>query len=135
MARLILDTTILIAAARRRLDLATISEDDDAAVPAVVVAEYLVGVHLTADAARAADQRAFLDDVLAVAPIVDYTRDVAEHHAVLLAHVRRAGEPRGAHDLIVAASARATEQTVLTADSRARFDELPGVRVRLVSTR
>ena len=135
MARLILDTTILIAAARRRLDLATISEDDDAAVPAVVVAEYLVGVHLTADAARAADQRAFLDDVLAVAPIVDYTRDVAEHHAVLLAHVRRAGEPRGAHDLIVAASARATERTVLTADSRARFDELPGVRVRLVSTR
>jgi tRNA(fMet)-specific endonuclease VapC len=40
--------------------------------------------------------------------------------------VRRAGRPRGAHDLIIAATAAAAGRTVVTADRRA-FDGLPGV--------
>jgi predicted nucleic acid-binding protein len=57
---------------------------------------------------------------------VDYDDDVAEVHADLLAHVRRSGLPRGAHDLIIAASGRA----VVTAD-RLAFERLPGVQVHL----
>jgi len=41
-------------------------------------------------------------------PVVDYTLEVAVQHAALLAHVRRVGRPVGAHDLIIAATARAT---------------------------
>jgi tRNA(fMet)-specific endonuclease VapC len=41
--------------------------------------------------------RLILDtDVLAVTPVCDYDRTVAEHHAALLAYVRQSGEPRGA---------------------------------------
>ena len=108
MARLILDSGVLVAGARGRLDLGALTDEDDVALPAVVLAEYLTGVLLDDDQGRRAAQRAFLDDVLAVAPVVDYTPAVAEHHATLLAHVTRTGTPRGAHDLIIAATARAT---------------------------
>ena len=127
MADLILDTGVLIAAARSGQRIAGISAEDDLAVPAVVVAEYLVGVTLAPSARRAAEQRAFLDRVIATVPVVDYDLRVARVHADLLAHVRRLGEPRGSHDLIVAATARATRRTVLTNDARARFGDLPEV--------
>ncbi len=44
-------------------------------------------------------------------------------------HVRRAGMPRGGHDLIIAAHALQTERMVLTFDAKARFGDLPGVSV------
>jgi len=57
----------------------------------------------------------------------------ARHHAELVAHARRSGHPRGAHNLQIAATARATSRVLVTADSRA-FDDLPGVSFRLVTT-
>lgn len=133
MARLILDTGPVIAAARGQVDLSLWTVEDDVALPAVVVAEYLEGVALTVDEARRAAHRGFLDDLLSRTPVVDYTVAVAEHHAVLLAHTRRDGRRRGAHDLIIAATARATDRTVLTRDARARFGDLPGVLARLLN--
>jgi tRNA(fMet)-specific endonuclease VapC len=62
-------------------------------------------------------------------PILGYDASVAEVHAGLLAHGRRQGRPRGAHDLIIAATAHAAGRVVVTADP-AGFDDLPGVIVR-----
>jgi len=42
--------------------------------------------------------------------------------------VRRAGTPRGAHDLVVAAAAAATGRTVVTSDATG-FEHLPDVAV------
>lgn len=134
MARVILDACVLIAGMRGLLDVAALADTDDIAVPAIVVAEYTAGVLLTDDPGRAAAQREFLDDVLAVVPVVTYDRGVAEHHAELLAHTQRSGNPRGVHDLIIAATARATGRIVVTTDQRARFGELPDVSVRLISS-
>lgn len=47
----------------------------------------------------------------------------------LLVAVRKAGRQRGAHDLIIAATALSTGRTVVTSD-RQGFDDLPGVDVR-----
>jgi len=96
-------------------------------------AEYLAGVLRDDDHGRRAAQRAFLDEVLVTVPVEDYDPTVAKHHAELLAHVLRAGQPRGAHDLIIAATARATGRTLLTTDERARFPELPDVSVRVIA--
>lgn len=134
MARLILDTGVVIACARGRVDLAALADTDDVALPAVALAEYLAGTLLDNDPARSAVQRTFLDEVLDVLPVHVYDRTVAEHHAALLAHVQRTGRRRGAHDLIVAATALATGRTVVTTDGRARFDELPEVDARLLAT-
>lgn len=105
-----------------------IADDDDAAIAAITVAELLVGVHLADDAHRS-DRQAFVDDVIDVVPIVDYDKAVASSHAELLAFVRRQGRPRGAHDLIIAATAKATQREVMSADSSA-YGDLPGVVVR-----
>ncbi|MHB8467437.1 MAG: PIN domain-containing protein [Acidimicrobiales bacterium] len=129
MSLLIFDTTYLIDADRAGTDLdAVIDDRDDVAIAAITVAELLVGVELSSGRSRHARQ-AFVEDVLTVVPILDYDRVVAEAHAVLLAAVRRQGRPRGAHDLIIAATARATRREVITADS-AGFIDLPGVVVR-----
>ncbi|WP_026817901.1 PIN domain-containing protein [Arthrobacter castelli] len=133
MARLILDSGVVIAGARGHVDVAALADGDDVAMPAVAVAEYLAGTLLDTDPGRAAAQRAFLDEVLQVLPVHEYDRGVAEHHAALLAHVQRSGGKRGAHDLIIAATARASDRILLTTDERARFGELPEVSVRLVT--
>jgi tRNA(fMet)-specific endonuclease VapC len=133
--RLILDTGVLVRAerGRARLDRA-LRDDDDVVIATITVAEMLVGIEL-ATAKHRDDREAFLTDVLATLPIEDYTVDVAAAHARLLAHVRRVGRPRGAHDLIIAATAVATGRTVLTADASAAFGDLPGVDVLTVGRR
>lgn len=132
--RLILDTSVLILAERGRLDLSIAAGDDaDAAVPAIVVAEYLTGVYLAGTHEQRTARQEFLDQALQALPIETYTQRVAERHGELLAHVHRCGTTRGAHDLIIAATALATGRTVLTADARAGFADLPGVTVRLLS--
>lgn len=130
--RLILDTGVLIAAERGRASVdAVIGDADDVAIAAITVAELLVGVEL-ADAARRPGRQAFVDEVLALIPVEEYTTDVARVHARLMAHVRREGKTRGAYDLLIAATAATTARTVITMDSSAAFDDLPGVRARVV---
>lgn len=128
MARLLLDTTFLIDV-ERGLDLdAMVEDEDDVAVAAVTKAELLVGVVLASEEARP-QREAFVQDVAASLPVVAYDTSVAAAHAELLAAVRRAGRPRGAHDLLIAATARATNRVVVTADAAA-FAGLPGVETR-----
>lgn len=107
---------------------AQIGDDDDVAVAAITVAELLVGVSLASGTWRTTRQR-FVDAVLESVPVLPYDTRVARTHATLLVAVRRSGRPRGAHDLIIAATAASSGRTVLTEDSTA-FDDLPGVQVQ-----
>ncbi|MBB2912426.1 tRNA(fMet)-specific endonuclease VapC [Streptosporangium becharense] len=130
--RLILGTGVLIAAERGKASVDTVIGDaDDVAIVAITVAELLVGVE-TADAARRPARQAFVDEILALIPVEEYTTDVARVHARLMAHVRRDGKARGAYDLLIAATAAATARIVITMDSSAAFDDLPGVRAQVV---
>lgn len=124
--RLILDTNLLIAYERGTID-RTALDEDDLAVAAVTIAEYRVGIELADTAARAADRARALAVITSVIDILEYTENTAAHHARLLAHVRRTGTPRGAHDLIIAAHAAESGRPVLSLDAKARFDDLPGV--------
>lgn len=75
---------------------------------------------------RRAARQAYVDDVIGSLPIIAYDVGVAVEHSELLAAIRKAGRPRGAHDLLVAATARATDRTIVSADLGA-FADLPGV--------
>jgi tRNA(fMet)-specific endonuclease VapC len=126
---LILDTKFLVDAERDSSDLDDlIDDDDDVAVAAITVAELRVGA-LIADRRRRSARNAFVDNIVGTVPVIDYDIDVAEAHASLLVDVRRQGRPRGAHDLIIAATAKASERAVVTAD-RAAFADLAGIDVR-----
>jgi tRNA(fMet)-specific endonuclease VapC len=129
LARLILDTTALVAVERGRSALeGVVGDGDDVAIAAVTAAELLVGVEL-ANSRRRAAREAFVEAVLAELPVETYDLDTARAHATLLAHTRRSGRPRGAHNLVIAATALATERGVVTADGSG-FADLPGVTVR-----
>ncbi|MFL6056484.1 MAG: type II toxin-antitoxin system VapC family toxin [Actinoallomurus sp.] len=124
--RLILDTNILIAYERGTIDRAAL-DDDEVAVAAVTIAEYRVGIELADTAARAADRARALAAIISVVEVLDYTDTTAAHHARLIAHAHRAGIPRGAHDLIIAAHAAETGRTIVSRDAKARFADLPSV--------
>lgn len=124
--RLILDTNILIAYERGTVDRTSL-DDDELAVAAVTIAEYRVGIELADTATRAADRSRALAAITSVVEVLDYTETTAAHHARLIAHARRAGAPRGVHDLIIAAHAAETRRTILSRDAKARFANLPAV--------
>lgn len=107
-----------------------IDDEDDVAIAAISVAELAVGIEL-ADEERRAKRAAFVAAVLDAVSVETYDVDVAQAHGALLAHTRRSGRPRGAHDLIISATARARGRVVVSADSGG-FAELPGVAVREV---
>lgn len=124
--RLILDTNVLIAYERGTIDRAAL-DNDELAIAAVSVAEYRVGIELADTPARAADRARALAAIMSAVDVLDYTEATAACHARLIAHTRRTGTPRGAHDLIIAAHAQQTDRAVLTFDTTAGFADLPGV--------
>ena len=129
MTSLLLDTTFLVDVERSGGELGeAIADDDDVAIAAITVAELQVGV-LLADERRRAARAAYVEDLVGSVPILAYDLHVAGVHAELLAAVRTQGRPRGAHDLIIAATARSTGRVVVTADAGA-FADLPEVMVR-----
>ena len=123
-----LDTTFLIDSERTGDGLdGVIEDDDDVAIAAITIAELRVGVELSKGKSRVV-RHEFLEGVLTSIPVLAYDLEVAEAHAQLLVAVRRQGRPRGAHDLVIAATALASQRVVITADHPA-FDDLPGVKV------
>ena len=126
MTLLLLDTTFLIGAERGtdRFD-ELIGDDDDVAIAAITVAELTVGAQLATTRQRPRRQ-SYVDEIVASIPVLPYDQHVALHHANLLVAVRRTGRPRGAHDLIIAATAVAAGRTVVSAD-RSAFEGLPGL--------
>jgi tRNA(fMet)-specific endonuclease VapC len=103
-----------------------IEDGDDVAVAAITVAELRVGVQL-AKGGRQEKRERFVAAVLDAVSVEVYDLEVAEAHAALLAYVRRTGTPRGAHDLIIAATARARDRQVVSFDGS--FAELPGISI------
>ena len=128
MSLILLDTTFLIDAERADSGLdEVIGDTDDVAIAAITVAELLVGVELSSGRRRSA-RAEYVKEVITSIPVIPYDTEVAIEHAQLLAAVRKVGRPRGAHDLLIAATARATGRMVLTGDDAA-FTDLSGVGV------
>ncbi len=117
-----------MSAERGRAGIASlIDESDDVTIAAVTAAELLVGVQI-ADSRRRPKRAAFVEAVLETIPVDSYDIAVARSHALLLADVHRSRRARGAHDLLIAATALANDRTVVTADASG-FSELPGIVV------
>lgn len=133
---LVIDTSALVAVERRAtiLDALGPAADEPAVVPAIVYAELLSGVLLANAPRRAADRHAKIRALVALAPIVDFTREMAEHWAELFATLHRAGRLIPSNDLVVAATARALGFGVLVGPSDERhFRTVPDLRVELLA--
>jgi len=127
----ILDTGVIIAFERGKLDIDAVLGSDDAAIAAITAMELLVGVE-RADAVRRQRRSIHVEAILSAVPVVDYTVEVARVHARLAVQSMNLGRPRSAYDLIVAATAAADGRTLLTTDASADFSGIAGISSELL---
>lgn len=126
--RVILDTGVLIAIERGRLDVDAVLGLDDAAIAAITAMELLVGVE-RADAVHRQARAVRVEAILSSLPVEPYNVGVARVHARL---AMAKGRPRSANDMMIAATAAATSRILLTTDASAGFDQLTGVRAEVL---
>lgn len=125
----LIDTSILIAVERGRLDpirLRNEDGDEPLAIAAITASELLHGVHrLTSAVARARAER-FAETVLGAIPVIPFDLEVARVHARLDAELSAAGTPVGDADLMIAATAVALDYRIATRDLRS-FPNIKGL--------
>lgn len=129
--RVILDTGVLIAIERGKLDVDAVLGVDDAAIATITAMELLVGVERADEEHRQA-RAVHVEALLSSLPIEVYNLSVARVHARLAVEALSKGRPRSAYDMMIAATAAATNRTLLTTDANAGFDQLTGVRAEVL---
>jgi len=126
----VIDSSVLIAAERRQLDLRAALEDykkETFFISAVTASELLHGVHRVAAAKRPATE-AFVEGILQRIPVLSFDIICARVHAQVWAQLLATGSPVGERDLLIAATALAHGYRVVTRDARS-FPRVPGLTV------
>jgi predicted nucleic acid-binding protein len=129
----VIDSSVLIAAERGKLDLSALLDGASAAKEDVVAAsitasELLHGVHRATRTADRARREAFVENILATVPIIPFDLIVARVHARLWADLSMKGQNVGPSDLIIAATALSLGYDVATRNER-EFAKVPGLNV------
>ncbi|MEO8165576.1 MAG: type II toxin-antitoxin system VapC family toxin [Betaproteobacteria bacterium] len=116
---LIVDTSVFIRCERgqAKLDFSKWEHLGSAAISVVTASELLVGVHRADTTVRRDRRSEFVEAILSQIPILDFTLDIARLHAELFAHAARRGQMIGAHDLMIAATAKHYDYALLTANA------------------
>jgi tRNA(fMet)-specific endonuclease VapC len=130
--RVILDTGVLIAIERGKLDVDAALGLDDAAIAAITAMELLVGVE-RADSAHRQARAVRVEAILSSLPVEPYNVGVARVHARLAVMAMAKGRPTSANDMMIAATAAATSRILLTTDASAGFDQLTEVRAEVLT--
>jgi tRNA(fMet)-specific endonuclease VapC len=130
--RVILDTGVLIAIERGRLDIDAVLGADDAAIAAITAMELLAGAE-RADDAHKQVRAIHVEALLSSLPIEAYSLSVARVHARLAVEAMSKGRPRSAYDMMIASTAAAANRVLLTTDASAGFGQLSGVRTEVLN--
>jgi predicted nucleic acid-binding protein len=133
---LVIDTSALVAVERAAAgweDALSSLGAEPTAIPAIVCAELLAGVHLAQSPARAASRRAKIQAVIAKVPVVDFGLAIAERWAQLFGALSRRGRLIPANDLAVAATALHLGFGVAVGPAdEAHFRVVPDLRVEVL---
>jgi predicted nucleic acid-binding protein len=125
----LIDTSVLIAVERGRLDPTILdreNDDEPVAIAAITASELLHGVHrLTGAVARTRAER-FVERILTTIPVMAFDLAVARVHARLDAELSARGTAVGDADLIIAATAVAADYRIATRDLRS-FPRIKGL--------
>lgn len=127
----LIDSSVLIAAERRALDLDAAMAahgDEPVGIAAITASELLHGVQRAATAAQRLRRETFVERLLAVLPVFPFDLVTARLHASLWASLAAKGATVGAHDLLIGATAIAAGYRVATRDRRS-FGRIPGLEV------
>jgi tRNA(fMet)-specific endonuclease VapC len=130
---LLIDTDLLVDHERGVRSEATerLLGEEERAISVITVSELLHGVQRAKGEWRAR-RSAFVEHLLAGLRAIPITEPVARVHAEIWAQLTERGEPIGAHDLWIAATAVAHGLGVATGNA-ADFERVPGLRVLAIS--
>ena len=129
MARVLVDTSVLVEADRGRLDLSAVLQAaaTDAAMSVITASELLAGAARMAPGLARMKTERRVEALLDLLPVIPLGLDVARVHAGLVADLERRGQSLGTLDLLIAATALAHEYELATRDRA--FDRVPGLVV------
>lgn len=127
----LIDSSVLIAAERRKLDLDDAlgaHAEEPVGIASITASELLHGVHRAATIAQRQRRETFVERLLAVLPVFPFDLGTARIHAALWAGLASKGASVGSHDLLIGATAIALGYRVATRDRRS-FGKIPGLEV------
>ena len=112
---LVIDSDVWILAERSggKLDLARWSEYGGAYMSAITASELLVGVERASSAQRKAQRGAFVENLLSIIPVLEFSMPVVRTHARMVAALSK-NVTAGAHDAMIAATAIHHGYAILT---------------------
>jgi tRNA(fMet)-specific endonuclease VapC len=97
-------------------------------ISVVVVSELLMGVHRANTDERRQRRSAFVEAIISGVGVLDFNVAAARVHSEIHAELAKKGQMIGAHDLIIAATARCHGLSLLT-DNVDEFSRVPGLHV------
>jgi len=127
----IIDTSVLVAAERGTLNLRDLlgrTGNEDSGVTAITVSELLHGALRARDISERTRRLAVAEALLDGLSVYEFGVRDAQRHAELWVHLQRLGTPIGPHDMLIAATALARGEALLTLN-RKEFDRVPGLRL------
>ncbi len=127
---LMVDTNVFIRFEKsgKAIDLSFWDPAERVYASVVTVAELLMGVHRANTEERKRRRSIFVEAVISGVEVLDFTIGAARIHAEIYADLAKMGQMIGAHDLIIAATARHHDLSLLTHNVD-EFSRVPGLRV------
>lgn len=133
MGRCVLDTSVIIALEKGHLNWESITGDYEvSSVPAIAVAEYLVGLQRTKNPKLRQLITLTLQTIEELSTLLEFGYREAKAFAILKAEAIGSGIGRTDFDLAMAAHAMVEDAILVTRDKNARLSELTGVVTREV---
>jgi len=127
---LMVDTNVFIRFEKsgNSIDFSSWDKSQRVFIRAVTVSELLMGVHRADTEQRRQRRSAFVEALISGVGVLEFTLAAARMHAAIGAELAKTGQMIGAHDLIIAATARCHDLSLLT-DNVQEFSRVPGLRV------
>lgn len=127
---LMIDSNVFIEFEKhgKAIDFSAWARDERVYLSVIVASELLIGVHRANSPARRERRRAFVEAILAGVGILEVDLAVARVHAEIYAELAEKGELIGAHDLLIAATARFHRMALLTSNVQ-EFSRVSGLQV------
>jgi tRNA(fMet)-specific endonuclease VapC len=127
---LMIDTNVFISFEKRGspIDFSSWESSQKVYISVVIASELLMGVHRANTEERRRRRSTFVEAIISGVGVLDFTVAAARIHAEIYAELAKRGQMIGAHDLIIAATARCHDLSLLT-DNVNEFSRVPGLRV------
>ncbi len=129
---LVLDTSIIIGAERKKLDLLRLLQEqpvtETVMISVVTASELLHGCERASDKTIRKKRAAFVEAILEQIPIIEFKLEEARRHAELWAKLESRGIRIGAYDMIIAATCLSANAKLATLN-RAEFSRVDGLNL------